>query len=55
LKNAKMAHQKLDYTHYNPVEAGIVDRPEAYLYSSARNYHGMKGLIDVILMDPLVI
>ena len=55
LKNAEMAHQKLDYTHYNPVEAGIVDKPEDYLYSSARNYRGMKGLVDVILLDPLVI
>lgn len=36
LKNPKMAHQKLDYTHSNPVETGIVDRPEDYLYSSAR-------------------
>jgi hypothetical protein len=26
LKNAEMAHQKLDYTHYNPVEAGIVEK-----------------------------
>lgn len=55
LKNAEMAHQKLDYTHYNPVEAGIVDKPEDYPYSSARNYLGMRGLIDVILLDPLVI
>lgn len=55
LYNATMAHQKLDYTHYNPVEAGIVERPEDYLYSSARNYCGMKGLIDVILLDPTLL
>ena len=54
LKNLKMAHQKLDYTHYNPVEAGFVSKPEDYLYSSARNYLGMKGLIDVIILDPLM-
>jgi len=54
LTNSKMAHQKLDYTHYNPVQAGIVEKPEDYLYSSARNYYGMKGLIEVILLDPLV-
>ena len=53
LKNAEMAHQRLYYTHYNPVEAGIVEKAEDYLYSSARNYHGMKGLIDVILLDPI--
>ena len=53
LKNAEMAHQGLDYTHYNPVEARIVEKAEDYLYSSARNYHGMKGLIDVTLLDPI--
>jgi putative transposase len=42
--------QKLDYIHNNPVVAGWVDEPEHYLYSSARDYSGSKGLIDVILM-----
>jgi len=42
--------QKLDYLHNNPVVAGWVDEPEQYLYSSARDYAGGKGLIDVILM-----
>jgi hypothetical protein len=55
LKNLGMAHQKLEYTHYNPVEAGIVTKPEDYLYSSARSYLGMKGMIEVTLLDPLVI
>lgn len=41
-------HQKLDYIHENPVKAEIVDEPHHYLYSSARNYAGMPGLIDVI-------
>jgi putative transposase len=27
------------YIHLNPVDAGIVDRPEAYTYSSYRAYH----------------
>jgi putative transposase len=39
--------QKVNYIHYNPVEAGIVDAPSDYLYSSARNYCGEMGLIDV--------
>ncbi len=54
LFSLKVAHQKLNYTHYNPVVAGIVEKPEDYLYSSARNYIGMKGLIDVNLLDPLL-
>jgi len=40
--------QKLNYLHYNPVEAGFVDKPEDYLLSSARDYAGIKGLIDNI-------
>ncbi|HTQ28201.1 MAG TPA: hypothetical protein VMI35_08740 [Puia sp.] len=48
----KIAHQKLGYIHDNPVAAGIVEKPEDYLYSSARDYHGMKGLIDIELLDP---
>jgi hypothetical protein len=34
--------------------AGIVENPEDYLYSSARNYCGMPGLIDVILVEPMI-
>ena len=42
--------QKLDYIHNNPVEAGYVDEAIAYLYSSARDYTGEKGLLDVELL-----
>ena len=44
--------QKMNYIHYNPVEAGIVDKPEEYLYSSARDYiHAKKcGLLDLIFL-----
>ena len=41
--------QKLNYIHQNPVRQAIVESPEHYLYSSARNYVGEKGLIDVIV------
>ncbi len=30
--------QKLKYIHNNPVKAGLVEQPEDYTYSSARNY-----------------
>ena len=43
--------QKLDYIHMNPVRQEIVERPEEYLYSSARNYSGMDGLLDVIVVQ----
>ena len=42
--------QKLNYIHNNPVKAGIVERPEHYLYSSARNYAGLDALLDVIVV-----
>lgn len=42
--------QKLDYIHRNPVESGIVSAQEHYLYSSAINYCGGLGLIDVVYL-----
>lgn len=44
--------QKVHYIHHNPVESGIVDFPEHYRYSSARNYAGLDGtMLDVIVLD----
>ena len=52
----KFTHQKLDYIHNNPVVADYVDKPEEYLYSSAREYYGTgKGFLDIILIDPLIV
>ena len=50
LYSAAVIDQKMGYIHNYPVEAGIVDKPEDYLYSSARDYIGVKGLLDVILL-----
>ena len=38
---------KLTYLHHNPVKAGMVEKPEDYLLSSARDYTGGKGLLPV--------
>lgn len=46
----EVTKQKLDYIHCNPVEAGIVDNPAEYVYSSARDYADNKGLLDIILL-----
>jgi putative transposase len=51
LETNEMMEQKLDYIHDNPVEAGFVDEPENYLYSSARDYAGIKGLIDISYIE----
>lgn len=34
----KVFEQKLNYIHFNPVEAGFVTDPIDWKYSSARNY-----------------
>ena len=41
--------EKLDYIHNNPVVDMIVEKPEEYLYSSARNYADMKGLVEIVM------
>lgn len=43
--------QKLMYLHNNPVRAGIVEKPEHYIYSSALNYVGERGIIDVEIIE----
>lgn len=43
----KFIEQKLDYIHNNPVRAGIVEKPEEYKYSSAKDYAGEKGLLEI--------
>ncbi len=42
-----MMRQKIEYIHYNPVKRGYVDEPTHWRYSSARNYAGQKGLLEV--------
>jgi putative transposase len=56
LDTEKIMHQKLDYLHHNPVEAGFVTHPEDWLYSSAGDYeHTRKGLLEVILIEPMLV
>ena len=42
--------QKINYVHDNPVKAEIVDNAIDYKYSSACNYAGEMGVIEVILV-----
>jgi len=48
LFSEKFTNQKLDYIHNNPVDAGIVEKAEEYVYSSARDYYFGKqcGLLE---------
>ena len=43
-------NQKLNYIHENPVKAEIVNRAEDYRYSSAIDWSGGKGLLDVTIV-----
>jgi putative transposase len=40
--------QKLNYIHENPVKAFMVSRAEDYPYSSAVDYNGGKGILEII-------
>jgi putative transposase len=48
IQHDEMMWQKLEYMHNNPVERGYVDDPLHWRYSSARNYAGQPGLIEVV-------
>ena len=43
--------QKVAYVHENPVEAGFVLEAEYWKYSSAVDYSGSKGLLEIAFLD----
>ena len=49
LDRNELIDQKINYIHQNPVRAMIVERPEEYIYSSARDYSGEKGIVAIQL------
>ena len=51
LADQEMFSQKARYVHENPVRAGFVDDPEAWVWSSARSYAGRAdAIMDVDLL-----
>ena len=46
----KVIFEKINYIHRNPVEEGLVFRPEDYMYSSAVDYAGENELLDVVVI-----
>jgi hypothetical protein len=42
-----MFDKTLEYIHLNPVMSGFVMKPQDWKYSSARDFCGMRGLIDL--------
>ena len=47
LSGDDMMRQRLEYMHNNPVRRGYVDDPVHWRYSSARNYAGREGVLEV--------
>ena len=47
IQSNDMMLQKIKYIHENPVKRGYVDEAIHWRYSSARNYEGVVGLIEV--------
>ena len=50
LSTNEFIRSKVEYIHNNPVRAGLVERPEDYLYSSARNYASLEAPIDISIL-----
>jgi hypothetical protein len=48
---SKMMEVRLNYIHQNPVESLIVDDAEDYVYSSARDYCGRTGLVEISFLS----
>ncbi|HWB94298.1 MAG TPA: transposase [Puia sp.] len=46
-RQPKVLLDRIAHIHENPVREMIVEQPEAYLYSSARDYAGIHGLVNV--------
>ena len=47
----KFTLSKIQYIHYNPVEAGLVTYPHEYRFSSAQDYAGIKGPVEVEVLE----
>ena len=47
LKNVDAINDQLEHIHDNPVRDRIVSAAEDYLHSSARDYAGIKGLVNI--------
>jgi len=47
IQSEAMMLERINYIHNNPIKRGYVDEAAHWRYSSARNYEGKEGLIDV--------
>ena len=47
IQDEGMLKSTMEYIHYNPVKRGYVDDPVHWRYSSARDYTGERGLVEI--------
>jgi len=47
IQNDTTMINKIEYIHHNPIKRGYVEEDWHWRYSSARDYKGLEGLIDV--------
>jgi len=47
IQSEVMMMEKINYIHNNPVKRGYVDEAKHWRYSSARDYEGVSGLIEM--------
>jgi len=47
IQGMEMFNQKVEYIHNNPVKRGLVEKPEHWVYSSAKHFAGMDCVIDI--------
>lgn len=47
LESPEEIDARVEYIHMNPVVQGWVEEPEHYIYSSARDHAGMKGMLEL--------
>jgi hypothetical protein len=47
IQREDMMRQNIEYIHQNPVKRGYVDEAAHWRYSSARDYAGKSGLLEV--------
>ena len=47
IQSEQMLIEKIEYIHNNPVKRGYVDETSHWRYSSARDYEGASGLLEI--------
>jgi len=47
IQSEQMMRDKISYIHNNPIKRGYVDEAKHWRYSSARDYDGANGLIEI--------